>query len=448
VGIVAEILKGLDFEEATVLVLLLVLLVRSRKEFDRRATLLEHTFSGGWFAAVSLVVLASVVLGVYAFRHSSEGQFDWYQFKFGADESRFLRATVGVAIVLLAVGIRFLLRSSAPTLQLPAERDLADAERVIAGQDSSTPYLLYLNDKAILWNESRTAFLMYAVGGRTWVVMGDPVGPSTEVRGLIRRFLEMVDDADGVPVFYQVRKDNLHRYADFGLVFAKAGEEALVPLSSFSLEGGARKKMRLFQHKLEKDGATYRIVSPADVPAILPELRQISDEWLAMKAGSEKGFSLGFFNESYLKRFPIVVLEVAGRIEAFASIWPGPGKVELSVDLMRHRPSAPKNAMEGVFIYLMQWGKGEGYHTFNLGMVALSGLEHSEFAPFWTTFASYIYRYGRTFYNFEGLRAYKDKFDPIWEPKYLAYPGGRALPLVMLDVSALIAGGYRRVLLR
>jgi phosphatidylglycerol lysyltransferase len=280
------------------------------------------------------------------------------------------------------------------------------------------------------------------------VALGDPVGPPREAAGLVRRFLEVVDDADGIPVFYQVQKDSLHRYADFGLAFAKAGEEALVPLQTFSLDGGSRKKMRLFWHKLAKDGATFRLVEPADVPALLPELRAVSDEWLAMKGAAEKGFSLGFFEESYLRRFPVAVLSVAGKIEAFANVWPGPNKVELSIDLMRHRDTAPKNSMEGLLIFLMLWGKTEGYEAFNLGMAPFSGLEATEFTSFWNRALSYVYRYGRTFYNFQGLRAYKDKFDPVWEPRYFAYPGGLGLPKVMLDVRALIAGGYRKVLHR
>jgi phosphatidylglycerol lysyltransferase len=115
---------------------------------------------------------------------------------------------------------------------------------------------------------------------------------------------------------------------------------------------------------------------------------------------------------------------------------------------MRHRRSAPKNSMEGLFIFLMLWGKAEGYEAFNLGMAPFSGLESTEFTSFWNRVLSFVYRYGRTFYNFQGLRAYKDKFDPVWEPKYFAYPGGLGLPGVMLDVRALIAGGYRKVLRR
>jgi phosphatidylglycerol lysyltransferase len=433
VGIVAEILKGLDFEEATVLTLLLILLIRARREFDRRSNLFEHTFSLGWFTSVSFVVLSSVLLGLSAFRQPQNREVWW-----------FYQSTAGVAIVLIIFFARFL-RAAAPPLQAPSAADLADADRVIQLQRLSTPYLVYLGDKALLWNDTRTAFLMYAIHGRTWVALGDPVGPAREAGGLVRRFLEVVEDADGIPVFYQVQKDFLHRYADFGLALAKAGEEAVVPLATFSLDGGSRKKMRLVWHKLAKDGATFRFVPVADVPAILPELREVSDEWLAMKGAAEKGFSLGFFNESYLKRFPIVVLDVGGRIEAFANVWPGPKKAELSIDLMRHRRTAPKNSMEGLVVFLMLWGKTEGFDAFNLGMAPFSGLESSELTSLWNRILSYVYRYGRTFYNFQGLRAYKDKFDPVWEPKYFAYPGGLSLPGVLYSVTALIASGFRKV---
>jgi phosphatidylglycerol lysyltransferase len=446
-GITFSLLKGLDYEEATVLALVLVLVISAQGEFNRRATLFERT-SKIWFTAVLLVVLASAVLAEFAFRHVQYHSELWWQFESRADASRVLRATVGVAIMLLAVGVRLLLSPAVLPLTLPTDAELVEADRVLQTQTSSSAYLVHLRDKALLWNDDRTAFLMYAVRGRTWVALHDPIGPPEAATALIRRFLEMVDDTDGVPVFYEIQKDHLHRYADCGLSFAKAGEEATVPLTNFTLDGGARKKMRFTYHKLEKEGARFRIVPAADVPGLMPELKSISDEWLELKSVSEKGFSLGFFDEAYLRRFPVAVLEVAGRIEAFANVWPGPGRVELSVDLMRHRASAPKNAMEGLFIFLMQWGRAEGFRAFNLGMAPLSGLDATAMAPLWVRVAGYVYRYGQPFYNFQGLRGFKDKFSPQWEPKYLAYPGGLTLPRVLADVSALIAGGYRGLLLR
>ena len=66
-------------------------------------------------------------------------------------------------------------------------------------------------------------------------------------------------------------------------------------------------------------------------------------------------------------------------------------------------------------------------------------------ASFWNRVGAFLYEHGEPVYNFQGLRAYKDKFNPIWEPHYLAYPGGLHLPRIMADVSALIAGGYGRI---
>jgi phosphatidylglycerol lysyltransferase len=116
--------------------------------------------------------------------------------------------------------------------------------------------------------------------------------------------------------------------------------------------------------------------------------------------------------------------------------------------LMRYRRDAPRDAMQGLFVHLMQWAKTEGYERFALGMAPLSGFENSPVAPFWNRMANALYRHGESVYTFQGLRAYKQKFDPVWEPQYLAYPGGLRLPLILADVAALIAGGYRRIFLK
>jgi len=320
--------------------------------------------------------------------------------------------------------------------------------RTIATQAATFPYLVYLRDKALLFDAERTGFVMYAVQGTSFVALGDPVGPTESAGGLVRLFLERCDDYAGVPVFYEVGKERLHHYADFGLSFVKLGEDARVDLSAFSLEGPRAGKHRQALHRLERAGATFRVLGAGEVEAALGELRAVSDDWLREKAGSEKGFSLGFFDESYLRRFPIAVVERAGRILAFASLWPGPGRHELSVDLMRYHKGAPKGVMEALFVHLMRWGRAEGYRWFALGMAPLSGFERSPVAPLWTRLGGFLYHHAERFYNFQGLREYKEKFDPVWEPRYLVYPGGLALPRILADVAALVAGGYRRVFLK
>jgi len=372
----------------------------------------------------------------------------WWRFALREDAPRFLRASVGATIAILAFGVLRLMRPAPPEEVPPTDEELEEAGRLIALQPTTPPYLVYLRDKALLFNPERTAFLMYAVQGKTWVAYGDPVGDPAAHAGLLRQFFGRCDDFGGIPVFYQVPKESLHRYADFGLTFVKLGEEAWVPLEGFHLDGAERKPFRLVLNRFARSGMRFRVVERDEVPALLAQAREVSDDWLREKDVGEKGFSLGFWSDDFVRRFPMAVIEDEGRIVAFATVWPGPDGTELSVDLMRYRTDAPKNVMEVLLLQLMLWGKERGYRRFNLGMAPLSGLEMSAVAPFWTRVGKFLFERGGALYNFQGLRTYKEKFHPVWEPRYLAYPGGLNLPRILADVSALVAGGYRRIFRR
>jgi phosphatidylglycerol lysyltransferase len=445
IGIAVSLLKGADYEEATLLTCVLLVLWRARPAFDRRAAFFETRFSAAWIVAVVGAAGASVWLGMFAFRHVEYSRELWWQFELHAEASRFLRASVGVATGLLLFAMARLVGAAPHELVRPDSADLEAARAIIAAQGSTTANLVFLRDKAMLFDEDRTGFVMYGVQGRTWVALGDPVCPPDRVRGLIRRFLERCGDFGGVPVFYEVGTDYLHHYADFGLTFAKVGEEARVDLTAFTLHGARASKHRQLTRRLEKDGGVFRIIPAAEVPAVLEQLRAVSDDWLNEKSVAEKGFSLGFFDAEYLSRFPIAVVERGGRIEAFANLWLDEIGTSLSPDLMRYRHDAPRDVMEALFVHMMQWGKEQGYHWFALGMAPLSGFETSPVATLWNRLGALLFRHGEAFYNFQGLRAYKEKFNPLWTPRYLAYPGGLKLPRILVDASALIAGGYRSI---
>ncbi|HEX8360406.1 MAG TPA: bifunctional lysylphosphatidylglycerol flippase/synthetase MprF [Longimicrobium sp.] len=447
-GIAASILKGGDYEEASLLAFVLVGLILSRPAFDRKAEFFDARFNPGWILAMVAVVGASVWLAFFAFSHVEYSSELWWRFAANQDAPRALRASVGATVAIMAFGVFRLLRPAPPEIVPPTGEELAAAAAAIERQPSTVPYLVYLHDKSLLFNEDRSAFLMYGVQGRTWVAMGDPVGEHREATELIRRFFGRCDDFGGIPVFYQVRKERLHQYADFGLTFVKLGEEAYVELPSFRVDGAEGKPFRLALNRFARSGMTFRVVPVREVPALLPQLAEVSAAWLAHKRASEKGFSLGFFSPEYVLRFPVAVVEEAGRVVAFATVWPGPGGQELSVDLMRYRADAPRSVMEVLLLHLILWGKEAGFQRFNLGMAPLSGLELSAVAPMWTRVGHFLFEQGEPFYNFQGLRSYKEKFHPVWEPRYLAYPGGLALARVMADVSALIAGGYRGIFAR
>jgi phosphatidylglycerol lysyltransferase len=447
-GIAASLLKGADYEEAALLAFVLLLQWRARPAFDRRAALFDTRFSAGWIVAIAGALAASFWLGLFAFQHVEYSDELWWQFELHGEASRFLRATVGGAVVLALFGFARLIGQAPHEAGAPTDAEVETATAIIDSQTSTTPYLVYLRDKAVLFDEEKKGFVMYGVQGRTWVALGDPVGPGERIGELIRIFLERCHDYGGTPVFYEVRKEQLYRYADFGLAFVKLGEDATVDMHAFTLEGGWASKLRQTLRRLDNEGATFRVVAKEDVPGLIDQLREVSDDWLRVKAAAEKGFSLGFFDQEYVSRFPVGVIEQRGRVVAFANLWPGPHGVELSLDLMRYHHDAPKEVMDGLFVHLLQWGKAQGYARFSLGMAPLSGFEQSPVAPFWNRLGSFLYQHGERFYNFQGLRAYKDKFNPAWEPRYLVYPGGLRLPWILADIAALVAGGYRGILLK
>ncbi len=297
--------------------------------------------------------------------------------------------------------------------------------------------LSFLGDKQFLLSEDRRSFIMYAVERRSWIAMGDPVGCNDQFAELVWKFRETCDRYDGWPVFYQVDKELLSVYLDHGLTLLKIGEEAHVPLSQFSLEW-QHKGLRTNRHKLQKAGYCFEVLSQGELQALLPRLREISDAWLSEKHASEKGFSLGFFSEGYLSRYPFAVVKHDDKIIAFANILQGAQKSELSIDLMRHESNGPNGLMDFLFTELLLWGKAEGFQRFSMGMAPLSGLDSRPLAPLWNKAINLVYKHGDHFYSFEGLRQYKQKFDPVWTPKYLASPGGLALPRILADLAQLI----------
>jgi phosphatidylglycerol lysyltransferase len=433
-GILLSLLKGFDYEEATVLGLVVIVLVLARGRFLRRTSLIEQHYSGPWIVALVLVLITAAWLVVFANRHVPYDNQLWWEFAFEASAPRSLRASLFAAVIAAAYGLWRLLRPAKPPAAVPRDADLERVETLITDVDDSTANLALLGDKTLLFNAERTAFIMYQEAGHSWVAMGDPVGP-----------IEACEPLAVSPVFYQVKPQNLPLYIDLGLNLSKLGEEARVPLDSFSLEGSARADLRQAHRRANRDGAAFEIVPRANVGAILPELRAVSDAWLAEKNTAEKRFSLGFFDDRYIMHFDCGVVRRGGAIVAFANIWRGASN-ELSVDLMRYNDAAPKGVIDYLLIECMLWGKSSGYRWFNLGMAPLSGLEEHALAPAWHKIGRMVQRYGEMFYPFEGLRKYKEKFLPVWRPRYLAAPHGLGMAGALLDVTALISGGVGKVL--
>jgi phosphatidylglycerol lysyltransferase len=444
-GILLSLLKGFDYEEAGILGMVVIILTAARTRFRRRASLIEQHYSNAWIVAFFLVLLTAGWLVVFAYRHLPYANELWWQFAFHATAPRSLRASLLAVVIAAAYGLWRVLRPAPPRFSAPEAADLERVAELIEKGEDTTANLALLGDKNLFFNKDRTACIMFQTSGGSWVAMGDPIGPAELGEALAWEFLEDCDSMAVSAVFYQVTPERLPLYIDLGLNLSKLGEEARVPLETFSLEGPARADLRQAHRRASRDGATFELVARSDVPAILPALRAVSAAWLAEKNTAEKRFSLGFFDERYVAHFDVGVVRYQAAIVAFANLWRG-GSTELSVDLMRYTGAAPKGVVDFMLIECMLWGRAQGFHWFNLGMAPLSGLEEHALAPAWHKLGRMVQRYGETFYNFEGLRKFKEKFDPVWRPRYLAAPDGLAMAGALLDVTALISGGVRNVL--
>jgi phosphatidylglycerol lysyltransferase len=445
-GIAASLLKGLDIEEALFLAVVLGVLWFGQKEFYRPSSILQVRFTPVWMASLVGVVAFASWIGFLAHRDIVYSNDVWWTFALHGDAPRMLRAALVVTVLTSTFLLANLFKPPRPAPAPSLPSDPERAERVIATASQSVAHAALTGDKRLLFNDAGNAFIMYQIAGNSWVALGDPIGATDAHEELVRRFYELADRQGRRAVFYEVSAERLPIYLDLGLVPLKLGEEARVSLATFSLEGSERASLRQAHRRAQRDGAIFEVVSRESVDNLMPKLKEISDMWLKDKATAEKGFSVGSFSPIYLRRFPIALVSCENQPVAFANIWASADKNELSVDLMRFGDDAPRSAMDYLFTELMLWGKAHNYKWFNLGMAPLSGLERHRLAPAWHRFGSFVFRHGEHFYNFEGLKNYKAKFDPVWTPKYLMSPGGLALPRILTDVSVLIAGGVKELI--
>ncbi|MEI6068304.1 MAG: bifunctional lysylphosphatidylglycerol flippase/synthetase MprF [Methylococcaceae bacterium] len=446
-GIAASLLKGFDWREALVLSVILLLMLPTRSYFQRRSSLLRMSFSKPGLATITMVLAGSIWLGFFAYRDIEYSHDLWWQFSYDGNAPRFLRALLLMTVIAVAYGLSRLLSIAPPhALLKPTEAELTEARQLLVKCADTQGFLALLGDKYLLWNLERNAFIMFATTTQFWIAMGDPVGEKTAIDELLYQFVEQADRYNAKAVFYQASAEYLPSYLDLGLSLFKLGEEAKVDLSTFSLQGKQRDSQRSARNKFGKLSYRFEILTGSAVDAELPVLQRISEAWLLHKNTREKGFSLGFFNENYIRCTDVAVIKnETGQISAFANLWQTAGREELSIDLMRYDPDSPNGIMDFLFAELMLWGKAENYHWFSLGMAPLAGLEHRPLAPLWHKLGATIFKMGDQFYNFEGLYEYKAKFAPHWQPCYLAAPAGLSVPFILMLITRLISGGWQGI---
>ncbi|MFP5107712.1 bifunctional lysylphosphatidylglycerol flippase/synthetase MprF [Neobacillus sp. C211] len=436
-----SIFKGIDYEEAIFLIIVALLLRMSKGQFYRESYVL--TWGKTIFdITIILMITAMYLLIGYANLPISKIEIPSKLLPYVIVDYRdlFTSAVIGLVIALLILMFGYLI--SLPkkwSLERSNGRDKEIIAHLTKYHGKVLSHLIFLHDKLIFWNSKKNVLLSYQQYADKLVILGDPIGEKNELSNAIEEFQEIADLHGFTPVFYQVSDDMLPYLHGHGFAFFKLGEEAFVDLKNFSLSGNKMKGLRTLRNKFARANYSFEVVGPPFSPGLVEELREISNEWLLGR--TEKGFSLGFFDEEYLNKAPIAILKDENmQTLGFMSImYVYDDYQTISVDLMRFRPKVSSGTVDYLFLCLFDWAKEQGYGRFNMGMAPLANVGLSRFSFLGEKIAAQIFLHGHFIYHFQGLRKFKQKYTNIWEPKYLAYRRKSSLPLIMAQITLLIS---------
>jgi phosphatidylglycerol lysyltransferase len=450
VSIISHLIKGLDYEESLLPILLIVQLVIMQNVFTAQSD--RPSIAQGIRVTLGalLFTLAYGTAGFFLMDRQYTTSFNLPQalfqtlaIFFTTDNlglqpiTRFARFFIDsiyiVGTITVSYGIFMLLRPVFLQTTTSSEERQQAQKIVEQYAGSSLAQFTLLEDKSYYFSASNSSFIAYVAKGRGAVVLGDPIGPLTERQEVILGFQQFCQQNDWYPAFYQTLPDHLEVYKSLGFKVVKIGEEGIVDLKTFTLQGKAGQHLRTAVNRMNKLGHKVKFYTPPLSQDLLNELKMVSDEWLKMMQGSEKKFSLGWFDEAYLQKCEIAVVQTSeGKISAFTNIISEYNINEITLDLMRRRIEVEKGTMDFLFISLFQEFKNRGYDGFNLGLSALSGVGQTQESQRLEKALNYLYEHLNRFYNFKGVHGFKEKFNPRWEPRYLIYPSLAALPEVVV----------------
>jgi phosphatidylglycerol lysyltransferase len=441
---VLALFKGFNFEESLILVGLMVVMAPLQRAFPRLARLSRLEVTPGWILSALTALAGAGLVGWWSFQNLDYANTSLLRVVGDQDAGRAIRSSAGAAAALLAIGVwRLMATPATPPVVGEADPDFARVRAILSAAEAAEPAsnLALRGDKRFLFSESGKSFLMFGVRGRSWIALGAPVGRRSEQLDLLWRFRELADAHAARAGVYGVGPEALPDLVELGFSIQKVGETATVPLESFSVEGRRLGNIRRSWRRTGEEGGSFEVVPAGETAALMADLKVVSNEWLAHHAGGEKTFSLGGFDPAYVSEFPLAVVRAEDRIVAFATLWTTGLGSTFSMDLMRYADDAPKNVMDFLFVELMRWGQEQGYQAFEFGMAPLAGLEERRLAPIMSRVGRLLFERGEEIYNFRGVRRFKDKYDPVWQPRYIAAPHKWSIAVLLAEVGLLTSGG-------
>jgi phosphatidylglycerol lysyltransferase len=456
VSFVGHITKAIDYEEAAVALVIIVILFYTRREYYvRNHPRLRYV---GWQTAL-VSIGATLVYGIIGFYLLDKRHFNN---DFGIVES--IQSTLAnyflignnLSVPHNSFGRGFILSINIGgflsmafllyTLLRPyvfrgnaSEEDLSHARSLLTRfGKSSLDYFKSYSDKMIFREEGLDSFISYRISGNYAVVLENPVArDESEMEKCISLFDRYCYENSLKNLYYRVPEESLPLYLAKGKKSMFIGQEAVLDLESFSLDGGRRKSLRNAINKVKDRGFKSTIHQPPIKDGILQKLKSVSDEWLLYSGRSEIVFSQGMFVWNELKQQTIITVENAEeKVVAFLNIVPDCSPAEGTYDLMRKTTDAPNGIMDFLLIALFGYLRSADYRYINLGFAPMSGMNDAH--TFKEKSMKFAYERIRSFSQYKGLREFKDKYDPVWFNKFLIYENDYDLIQVPAVLSRVI----------
>jgi phosphatidylglycerol lysyltransferase len=439
ISIVGNLTKAIDFEESTLALLVCISLIATRKDYYIK-TNPKLRLLGLQSAILSvLAVLIYGILGFYfldkkhfnidfnisqSIRYTLQNYFlqESYDLNPLDNFSKHFLTSIKISgfisfAFLIYTLIKPYISKNAVT---DAEKEIANGLLEKYGKSSLDYFKIYF-DKLLFISQNSNSFLAYRITGNFAVVLENPVAKNNaEAKQCIIEFDHFCYEAGLKSIYYRVPEENLEMYKSLGKKYFFVGQEGVVDLTGFNLEGGSKKSLRNGLKKISDLDLKTTINLPPIKDGLLQKIQSVSDEWLEETGREEILFSQGIFLWDELKKQTIITIEnKEEKVIAFLNIIPDYTKEEGTYDLIRKTADAPNGIIDFILIELFNYLKSQNLTAVNIGLAPMSGIENP--TTIQERSMKYVYEKVKSFSHYKGLRDFKEKFSPSWYNQYIVF---------------------------
>lgn len=439
ISFVGHITKAIDYEEASIAFAVILILLNTRKEYYIKAN--PKLQQLGIQTAI-LSIIAVMLYGTIGFYFLDKNHFG-IDFSLAQSvrytlENYFLIGCTDLAPAddfsthflaslkisgLLSLGFLIYTLIKPYVFKNAASAEEMRLAKELVGKygNSSLDYFKTYNDKLFFISPDKESFIAYKLAGNYAVVLENPVAATKKsMKECIVAFDSFCYESGLESIYYRVGENELELYKSLEKKSFFLGQEGIVDLTEFTLEGPGKKSLRNALNKITESGLKASILLPPIKEAMLHEIKSVSDQWLEENNRKEITFSQGIFSWNELKNQTIVAVEdTEGRIIAFLNIIPDAVRGEATYDLIRKKRDAPNGIIDFILVALFKYLKSENFTSVNLGLAPMSGIKDPQTIQ--ERSMKFAYEKIKSFSHHKGQRLFKEKFSPAWHDKYIIF---------------------------